>query len=107
MSKVIKPTTVEEVKELMGSGAVFTDFFANWCEPCKNIAPYIEEIADSNEAVKVLKVDIELPGMKEYVKSLGVGSIPTIFVTKDGFTLARKSGAMTKQELKNLVEKLN
>ncbi len=82
---------------------VLVDFWAEWCGPCKMIAPALEEIADElGEQVTIAKMDImenpEVPGQ------IGVQSIPLMLLFKNGEVVAQKLGAAPKSQLKGWLE---
>jgi thioredoxin 1 len=82
---------------------VLVDFWADWCGPCKMIAPALEEIADElGDRVTIAKMDImenpEVPG------KIGVQSIPLMVLFKDGKPIAQKLGAAPKSQLKGWLE---
>ena len=82
---------------------VLVDFWADWCGPCKMIAPALEEIADELEGkVTIAKMDImenpDVPGR------IGVQSIPYLVLFKDGKPVAQKLGAAPKSQLKGWIE---
>ncbi|MBV1917382.1 MAG: thioredoxin [Sphingomonadaceae bacterium] len=82
---------------------VLVDFWADWCGPCKMIAPALEEISDElADKVTIAKMDIventAVPG------DIGVQSIPLMVLFKDGKAVAQKLGAAPKGQLKDWLE---
>lgn len=93
-----------ETDVLKSDGPVLVDFWAEWCGPCKMIAPALEEIgAEYQGRLKVAKVNID--SNPEAPTQYGVRSIPTLIVFKDGKPVAQQMGAMPKSQLKAWVEK--
>jgi thioredoxin 1 len=77
---------------------VLTDFWAEWCAPCKMIAPILEEIAEDYEGqIKIAKVDVD--ENNQIAMKLGVQSIPTLILFKNGQAVERVVGAMPKERL--------
>lgn len=75
-------------------GFVLVDFWAEWCGPCKNLMPHIEQLAkDKKDKIKICKFNIdegsEMPG------KLGIQSIPTLIIFQDGEEIARRVGAIS------------
>jgi len=87
-----------EADVLKSSEPVVVDFWAEWCGPCKMIGPSLEEIATEMQGkVKVAKVNVdENPGV---AGKLGIRSIPTLMLFKNGKLAAQKVGAAPKGEL--------
>ena len=77
---------------------VLVDFWAEWCGPCKQIAPALEQIADElGGVITVAKVDIE--ASPSTPPRYGVRGIPTMMLFKDGQMASMKVGAMPKQKI--------
>jgi len=79
------------------SGAVVVDFWAEWCGPCKMIAPILDEIAAENEGVTIAKLNID--ENLDVTRRFDVMSIPTLIVFKDGQAVKRLVGAKPKGAL--------
>ena len=80
---------------------VLIDFFATWCGPCKMLAPVIEQVANDNEDVMVVKVDVDKnPELAVLYK---VASIPTLVLLKDGKPLKEHIGFASKAEIESMI----
>ena len=83
-------------------GFVVVDFWAEWCGPCKSIAPSLEEISDELENVTICKMDIdENPNTPT---AQGVRGVPTMVLYKDGERVDVKVGAAPKSQIKEWIE---
>ena len=82
---------------------VLIDFWAEWCGPCKEIGPILDEIADEmKDKIKVVKINIdENPNIPN---KYGVQSIPTMIIFKKGAPISTKIGAAIRSELKTWIE---
>jgi thioredoxin 1 len=91
-------------KEVLESGGTcLVDFWAEWCGPCRRVAPIVEELADEYQGrIKVGKVNVD-DGQKT-ATSYGVMSIPTLMFFKDGQVIEQIVGAVGKDELKRKIE---
>ena len=94
-----------EAEVLKAENVVLVDFWAEWCAPCLQIAPALEELAkDMNGKVTVAKLNIDQnPGTPT---KYGVRGIPTLMLFKDGQVAATKVGALGKTKLYEWVESL-
>lgn len=82
---------------------VLVDFWANWCGPCKMIAPVVEELArEYDKKVKIGKLDID--ANPDTPSRFGIMSIPTLLFFKDGKVAEQLVGALNKTELKKKIE---
>jgi thioredoxin 1 len=82
---------IESVDEIPKKGVVVLDFYANWCGPCKRIAPAFEELAGTFKNFTFLKVDVdESPDLTELY---GVNAMPTFLFLVDGKTVKKVEGA--------------
>ncbi len=89
----------EEVKK--SSVPVLVDFWADWCVPCKMVAPILEEISeDYNGKLKVGKLNVDQHG--EVAAQFSITSIPTLLLFKNGEVVDQKVGAGSKQDIEDL-----
>ena len=89
----------EEVLET--SGLILIDCYADWCGPCKMMAPILEEIAEERQDVKVCKVNVdEQPAIAQ---AFQVSSIPLLIVVKDGSIVQQSVGYQPKESVLKLL----
>jgi thioredoxin 1 len=89
-------------QDTVSKGVTLVDFFADWCGPCRMIAPIIDELSTEMAGkATIAKLDIEKA--QATTSSLGVTSIPTIIIFKNGKEVNRIVGIKDKETLKNLV----
>ena len=82
---------------------VLVDFWAEWCGPCKMIAPFIDEAA-TEYADKLSVVKLNVDESQNVAAKLGIRSIPTLMLFKDGAVQAQKVGAFSKSQLTEFLD---
>lgn len=86
----------------IASGVTLVDFYADWCGPCRMIAPIVEELSNElQDKAKIAKLDIE--SAQKVTSSFGVTSIPTLILFKDGKEIKRIVGLRGKDDLKEMI----
>jgi thioredoxin 1 len=82
---------------------VIVDFWAEWCGPCKQIGPALEELAEEYKGkLKIVKVNVD--ENPEQAAALGVRGIPALFMFKDGEVVSNRMGAAPKAALKSWID---
>ena len=90
---------------LEASTPVLVDFWAEWCQPCKMVAPILEKIANDQEGkLKIAKVDIEVDENRALAQQFEIRNIPTMILFKDGQIADTKVGAAPKAQIKGWLE---
>ena len=85
------------------NSVVLVDFSAEWCGPCKVLAPILKQVKDEvGDSVKIIKIDVDKnQKISARYKVMGV---PTLILFKDGVQIWRQSGVMQKQEILSLLQ---
>jgi thioredoxin 1 len=92
-----------ETEVLKSTEPVVVDFWAEWCQPCKMIAPALEEIAGSPIGSKVKIVKLNVDENPATAAKYGIMSIPTLMLFKNGELASRQVGAAPKQKLEQWI----
>ena len=87
---MVKKVNFVEFHEEINQGDTFVDFYADWCGPCKMLAPFVEEASEQLTDVKFLKVNVDQE--PELSGEFGIMSIPTLLIFKDGKLVAKDMG---------------
>ncbi len=98
--KMIGKNNFEEVKN--SDKPVLIDFYADWCGPCRMVAPILHEIAEERPDVMVAKINVD--DEEELAMEFGVYSIPTLVVMKNGEVVKQSSGARPKAQILAMLE---
>ncbi len=104
MAKPQPVTDADFTEEVLNSDLpVLVDFWADWCGPCKMVAPVVEELAaDYDGRLKVMKVDVDSSPLT--AGNYGIRSIPTLLIFKDGKPVQQVVGAVPKQMLQEKID---
>ena len=104
MSNVIELQGEENFNDdvLNSDKHVLVDFWAEWCGPCKQLSPTVEEIAlENQEKLKVCKMDVD--SNREIAAKYGIRSIPSLIIFKNGEPAGVEIGALSKQQLEDFI----
>ncbi|CAN5151536.1 thioredoxin [soil metagenome] len=85
-------------------GVVLVDFYADWCGPCKVVAPILEELSESIKDVKFVKINVD--ENQELSSKYSIFSIPTFLIFKDGEVKNQFVGAHSKEGFEEEIEKV-
>ena len=99
----VNKTNFEQIKN--SEKTVLLDFYADWCGPCRMLAPIIEQIAEENPEFTVGKINVDEE--PELANAFGVTSIPSLFVLEKGEIIAQSMGAKPKEQILKILERGN
>tara|TARA_B100001059_G_scaffold236398_1_gene286663 strand:+ start:4296 stop:4709 length:414 start_codon:yes stop_codon:yes gene_type:complete len=105
MSEAIVHTSDDNFEQdvLNADGPVLVDFWAEWCGPCKMIAPILEEIAsDYGDKIKICKIDVD--ANTDTAPKFGIRGIPTLIIFNNGEVAGTKVGALSKSQLSAFID---
>ncbi len=87
---------------LKDNEAVFVDFYADWCGPCKMVSPIVEELAEEKTDVKFIKVNVD--DVPEVAERFGIMSIPTLIYFRNGEVAGQTLGFQPKESIASIIK---
>jgi len=100
---MMKHLTIEEFDDAIESGVSLVDFWADWCGPCRMVAPIIEELGETYDG-RALIAKVNVDEQAELSSRFAVMSIPTVIIFKDGEEQGRLVGVSPQDEYVRLLE---
>ena len=103
MAKILDVTDATfETEVLKSDRPVLIDFWAEWCGPCRRLAPVIKELAEEyGEKIRVVKVDVD--GNPKIASRMQITAMPTLLMVKNGAVVGQIVGAVPKDKIKALI----
>ena len=99
----IKNISAEEFDAAVAQGTVLADFWATWCSSCKMLGTILEQAAkEIPDSVTIVKIDVD--GAHELAAKLGVGTLPTLILYKDGAQVKTLTGMQSRGKLVELLK---
>ncbi len=100
---MVKALSGHELDALVETGVkVVCDFWAAWCGPCRMLGPVMEELSKEFEGVEFVKVDVDENG--DLAASLGIFSIPAVYVFEGGAVKAHSVGYLPKEQMRTFLQ---
>ena len=95
---------MEKFNEIINSNQLtLVDFYATWCGPCKHMHPVLEQLkSDLGDAIRIIKIDVDKN--EEVSAAFRIQYVPTLMLFRNGQVLWRQSGAMSLNDLKNIID---
>ena len=94
--------TKENFKELIAQDKVtLVDFWAEWCGPCRMVGPILDKIAEENQDINVLKVNVD--ELSDISAEYGIRNIPAVFIFKNNEQINKFVGVKSKEEILKLI----
>lgn len=92
-----------EEKVIKSEKPVLLDFWAEWCGPCRVIAPYVDAIASERDDISVGKINVDTEG--QLAMMFGIDSIPTLIIVKNGEVAGKLVGLNSKTIIESFIDK--
>jgi len=91
-------------KEIISNGIILVDIFADWCQPCKQLSPIIDQISTDYQG-RVIVGKLDADASRETAMDIGIRNIPTVILYKDGVAVDRLAGLVSKAKLSEMIDK--
>ena len=99
---MLKHIKEQEFEKEISSGINIVNFYASWCGPCLILDQTLEELSNSRTEYNILKIDVD--ENKKIVNSLGVDTVPSLYIYKDGEFIDKQIGCISKKDLIKFIE---
>ena len=103
-TELIKQLDDENFQEAISSGLTLVDYFAEWCGPCRMLAPVLEEVAENMKG-KLVVAKLDIDSAQKTTQTFEVTSVPTLILFKDGKEVERIVGLRDAEALEELANK--
>lgn len=99
---IIHEFDINNLDEIVSSGLVLLDFYADWCGPCKMLSPELEIVAKNIDEIKIYKINVD--NNPEIARKYGIMSIPTLVLYKDGTLVKKNMGYIPSADLEEWIK---
>lgn len=99
---MVKKINSSEFEQVRSSKAAIVDFSAEWCGPCKMLAPVIDELSEEIDGVEFYNVDVDQN--PELAREFRIMNIPAVIALKDGEVAGQQIGFVPKEDMKNFID---
>ena len=101
----VKEITPEEFQKISGDTLILVDFYAEWCGPCRQMAPILEEISREEKSCEMYKIDVDKEESREFVSEQMVMSLPTLLFFKNGKRVDALIGLQDREKIESVLQK--